>query len=94
MVIRLRRKKQSAWQQFVTAEASRTGPAAEWAIARKIKATLPKTFCFFTNLAFQNTYGLIQLPQNVTLTGIRGILARGNDIRRTAFITIKRGASQ
>jgi hypothetical protein len=39
---------------------------------------------FFTNLGLQITFGLIQLPQNVTLTQIIGLLARGNEIRRTA----------
>jgi RNAse (barnase) inhibitor barstar len=42
-----------------------------------------KSFCIFTNLAFEITFGLIQLPQNVTLTRLRGILARGNDSKYT-----------
>jgi RNAse (barnase) inhibitor barstar len=41
-------------------------PCAEPKLSNRINYR--KTFCFFTNISLSITFGLIQLPQNVTLT--------------------------
>jgi hypothetical protein len=82
MVIRSVRTAESAWQQNVTATqpsvAARQNGRAVQENVIYANAYIP----IITNAIPVITFGLLPIPQNVTLTQIRVILARGNDSGR------------
>src|SRR5690606_30303654 len=84
MVIRSAGLIESTWQQNVTAAQAFFAPRQNdnCLIDGLIYADI--SLLFFTNAIPVITFGLLPIPQNVTLTQIRVLLARGNDWERTS----------
>jgi hypothetical protein len=72
--MRVCRRERSSWQQIVTGSSSFLVVAPKGNSAQQRLPAARKRALFFTNLGLQITFGLIQLPQNVTLTQICGFI--------------------